>query len=99
MTNVLKEVSNENDRKTSEGEGGPRVRENDDNEIKQVIASNNKLQSSFKNQKLLFLGLLKGLFLKLWSQRDEMRLRHYGQPYGDIFLLANLLTGRRHQRK
>ena len=46
MKNVFKDVSNENDRKTSEGEGGPRFRENDDNEMKQVTASNNKLQSS-----------------------------------------------------
>jgi len=49
MKNVLKEVSNENDRKTSEGEGGPRVMENDDSEMKQVAVSNNKLQSSCKN--------------------------------------------------
>jgi len=41
--------SNENDRKTSEGEGGPRVRENDDNEMKQVTALNKKLQSSCEN--------------------------------------------------
>jgi len=49
MKNLLKEVSNENDRKTSEGVGGPRVRENDDNEMKQINASNNKLQSSCEN--------------------------------------------------
>ena len=49
MKNVLMEVSNENDRKSSEGEGGPRVRENDDNEMKQVTTSNNKLQSSCEN--------------------------------------------------
>ena len=41
MKNLLKEFSNENDRKTSEGEGGPRVRENNDNEMKQVTTSNN----------------------------------------------------------
>lgn len=49
MKNMLKEVSNENDRKTSEGEGGLRVMENDDSEMKQVTASNNKLQSSCEN--------------------------------------------------
>ena len=49
VKNVMKELSNENDRKTSEGEGGPRVRENDDNEMKQVTASNKKLQSSCEN--------------------------------------------------
>ena len=46
MKNMLKEVSNENDKKTSEDEGGPRVKENDDNEMKQVTTSNKKLQSS-----------------------------------------------------
>jgi len=49
MKNVLKDVSNENDRKTNESEGGPRVRENDDNEMKQVTASNKKLQSTYEN--------------------------------------------------
>jgi len=44
---------NENDRKSSEGE--------------QVTALNNKLHSSCENQKPMFLGLLKGLFLKPWS--------------------------------
>ena len=44
-----KEVSNENDRKTNDGAGGPRVRENNDNEMKQVTASGNKLQSSCQN--------------------------------------------------
>jgi len=34
---------------TSEGEGGPRVMEKDDNEAKQVTTSNNKLQSSCEN--------------------------------------------------
>lgn len=43
-----------NDRKTSEGE--------------QITASNNKLHSSCEHQKPVFLGLLKGLFLKSWSQ-------------------------------
>ena len=61
MKNILKEVSNENDRKTSEGE--------------QLTASN-KLHSSYENQKPVFLGLLKGLFIKSWSQRKEMRPRH-----------------------
>jgi len=41
MKNLVKEVSNENDRKTNEGEGGLRVRANDDNEMKQVTTSNN----------------------------------------------------------
>lgn len=62
MKNVLKEVSSENDRKNSEGE--------------QVTASNNKLHSSCENKKLVFLGFLKGLFLKSSSQREEKRLRH-----------------------
>ena len=62
MKNVLKKVSKENDRKTSEGE--------------KITASNNKLHSSCENQKPMFLGFLKGLFLKTWSQREEMRPRH-----------------------
>jgi len=62
MKNMMKEVSKENDRKTSAGE--------------QITTSNNKLHSSCENQKLVFLGLLKGLFLKSWSQRDEVRPRH-----------------------
>lgn len=49
MKNVLKDVSNENDRKTSEDEGEPRVMEKDNSEMKQVTASNNKLQSSCEN--------------------------------------------------
>jgi len=53
---------NGNDRKTSEG--------------KHVTPPNNKLHSSCENQKLVFLGLLKGLFLKSWSQREEVRPRH-----------------------
>ena len=60
--NVLKEVSKENNKKTSEGE--------------QVTASNSKLHSSCENQKPMFLGLLKGLFLKSWSQREEVSPRH-----------------------
>lgn len=59
MENILKEVSKENEKKTSEGE--------------QITASNNKLHSSCKNQKPMFLGLLKGLFLKSWYQREELR--------------------------
>ena len=62
MKNVLKGVSKENDRKISEGE--------------QITALNNKPHSSCENQKPMFLGLLKGLFLKSWSQREEMRPRH-----------------------
>jgi len=34
MKDVLKEVSNENNRKMNEGAGGKRVMENDDNEMK-----------------------------------------------------------------
>jgi len=62
MKEVLKEVSNENDIKTYEGE--------------RITASNDKLHNSHEKPKPMFLGLLKGLFLKSWSQREEMRSRH-----------------------
>jgi len=33
----------------------------------QIIALNSELHSPCENQRPVFLGLLKGLFLKLWS--------------------------------
>ena len=62
MRKVLEAVSNENDRETSAGE--------------QITTFNNKLHSPCENQRLVFLGLLKGPFLKSWSEREEMRPRH-----------------------
>jgi len=42
----------------------------------QITALNNKLHSPCENRRPMFLGLLKGPFLKSWSQRKEMRPRH-----------------------
>jgi len=56
MKNVLKEVLNENDRKTSEGEGGLRVRENDDNEMKQVLHKMKNSKAHARTRNLCFWG-------------------------------------------
>ena len=74
--------------------------EKDDNEMNQMLNQDNKLQSSCKNWKSVFLGLMKCLFLKFLVPKRGSETETPANNINVIFfLLPNLLIEIRNKWK